>query len=172
MNGACLIHDFEMAWGGRTSEDVGPGLDRGLFGMARETGEFLNRATCEGVAAGLGLGRAIGDAIGAEVPETEPLVAMCIFRHSGARVKAVRIPAPRTGSPASDEPGHCHTLIVRSALLPPTMTRAAPGRSKPAARSAARNSRTSDLSSAAAAGSGLTGGRSVPSRMIRLPRVV
>ena len=63
MNGACLIHDFEMAWGGRTSEDVGPGLDRGVFGMARETGEFLNRATAEGVAAGLGLGRAIGDAI-------------------------------------------------------------------------------------------------------------
>ncbi len=63
MNGAGLVHDFEMAWGGRTSEDVGPGLDRGLFGMARETGEFLNRATCEGVAAGLGLGRAIGDAI-------------------------------------------------------------------------------------------------------------
>ncbi len=63
MNGACLIHDFELAWGGRTSEDVGPGLDRGLFGMARETGEFLNRATREGVAAGLGLGRAIGDAM-------------------------------------------------------------------------------------------------------------
>jgi hypothetical protein len=63
MNGACLIHDFEMAWGGRTSEDVGPGLDRGVFGMARETGEFLNRATGEGVAAGLGLGRAIGHAI-------------------------------------------------------------------------------------------------------------
>ena len=63
MNGACLVHDFEMAWGGRTSEDVGPGLDHGLFGMARETGEFLNRATREGVAAGQGLGRAVGDAI-------------------------------------------------------------------------------------------------------------
>jgi deoxyhypusine synthase len=63
MNGACLIHDFEMAWGGRTSEDVGPGLDRGVFGMARETGEFLNRATAEGVAAGFGLGQAVGDAI-------------------------------------------------------------------------------------------------------------
>jgi hypothetical protein len=63
MNGACLVHDFELAWGGRTSEDVGPGLDRGTFGMARETGEFLNRATREGVAAGLGLGRAIGDAM-------------------------------------------------------------------------------------------------------------
>ncbi len=63
MNGACLVHDFEMAWGGRTSEDVGPGLDRGVFGMARETGEFLNTATTEGVARGLGLGRAIGEAI-------------------------------------------------------------------------------------------------------------
>lgn len=63
MNGACLVHDFEMAWGGRTSEDVGPGLDRGVFGMARETGEFLNTATREGVARGLGLGRAIGEAI-------------------------------------------------------------------------------------------------------------
>ena len=63
MNGACLVHDFELAWGGRTSEDVGPGLDRGVFGMARETGEFLNRATREGVAAGLGLGQAIGEAI-------------------------------------------------------------------------------------------------------------
>jgi hypothetical protein len=63
MNGACLVHDFELAWIGRTSEDVGPGLDRGLFGMARETGEFLNRATHDGVAAGLGLGRAVGEAI-------------------------------------------------------------------------------------------------------------
>ena len=63
MNGACLVHDFELAWNGRTSEDVGPGLDRGVFGMARETGEFLNRATREGVAAGVGLGRAIGEAI-------------------------------------------------------------------------------------------------------------
>ena len=63
MNGACLVHDFEMAWGGKTSEDVGPGLDRGLFGMAHETGEFVNRATREGVARGLGLGRAVGQAI-------------------------------------------------------------------------------------------------------------
>ncbi len=63
MNGACLVHDFELAWGGRTSEDVGPGLDEGIFGMARETGTFLNGATRDGVAAGLGLGRAIGEAI-------------------------------------------------------------------------------------------------------------
>lgn len=63
VNGACLVHDFEMAWGGRTSEDVGPGLDRGLFGMAAETGTFVNRAAREGVARGLGLAAAVGEAI-------------------------------------------------------------------------------------------------------------
>ena len=63
MNGACLVHDFELASVGRTSEDVGPGLDRGLFGMARETGEFLNRAARDGQRTGLGLGRAVGVAI-------------------------------------------------------------------------------------------------------------
>jgi hypothetical protein len=60
LNGACLVHDFELAFCGRTSEDVGPGLDKGLFGMARETGEFLNTATRDGVAAGHGLGKAGG----------------------------------------------------------------------------------------------------------------
>lgn len=71
MNGACLVHDFELAWGGRTSEDVGPGLDSGRFGMARETGEFLNRAATTGVAAGHGLGQAIGEAIlRAHLPHT------------------------------------------------------------------------------------------------------
>ena len=63
MNGAGLVHDFELAWHGRTSEDVGPGLERGVFGMARETGEFLNRVTRDGVAAGLGIGQAVGEAI-------------------------------------------------------------------------------------------------------------
>jgi len=61
MNGAGVIHDFELASVGRTSEDVGRGLEHGLFGMARETGEFVNRAARDG--AGVGLGRALGDAI-------------------------------------------------------------------------------------------------------------
>jgi deoxyhypusine synthase len=33
-NGAAIIHDFELAFAGRTSEDVGAGLDEGVFGMA------------------------------------------------------------------------------------------------------------------------------------------
>lgn len=60
LNGAGIIHDFELAVAGCTSEDVGPGLDRGRFGMARETGEVLNRVIRDAATAGLGLGAAIG----------------------------------------------------------------------------------------------------------------
>ncbi|MCL6621701.1 MAG: hypothetical protein K6T55_06315 [Syntrophobacterales bacterium] len=63
VNGACLIHDAEIALAGRTSEDVDQALGGGEFGMARETAEFLNRAISEGVAAGLGLGVAVGRAL-------------------------------------------------------------------------------------------------------------
>ncbi len=44
MNGATAIHDVEIAMGGSTSEDVAVGLEDGSFGMARETGEFINGA--------------------------------------------------------------------------------------------------------------------------------
>ena len=44
LNGAGIVHDFELAVAGRTSEDVAAGLDSGAFGMARETGEEVNRA--------------------------------------------------------------------------------------------------------------------------------
>jgi hypothetical protein len=60
LNGAGIIHDFELAVAGCTSEDVGPGLDRGRFGMARETGAVLNRVIREAAGAGLGLGEAVG----------------------------------------------------------------------------------------------------------------
>lgn len=61
MNGACIIHDFEIAFHGATSEDVGASLDAGEFGMAHETGEFLNRAIS--VHGDGGLGEAVGRAI-------------------------------------------------------------------------------------------------------------
>jgi hypothetical protein len=43
-NGAGAVHDSEVARFGVTSEDVGAGIKSGLFGMARETGEFINSA--------------------------------------------------------------------------------------------------------------------------------
>ena len=58
-NGAGIIHDFELALSGATSEDVDAALGPGRFGMAEETGRLLNRAINEGVAAGLGLGQSV-----------------------------------------------------------------------------------------------------------------
>jgi deoxyhypusine synthase len=42
MNSAAAIHDCESALFGRTSEDVETNIQDGTFGMARETGEFIN----------------------------------------------------------------------------------------------------------------------------------
>lgn len=60
LNGAGIIHDFEVAFCGATSEEVGAQIRNGRFGMARETGEFLNGAIREGAREGLGLGEAVG----------------------------------------------------------------------------------------------------------------
>lgn len=59
-NGACIIHDFELSFIGRTSEDVAEALCKGSFGMARETGKYLNEAIKKGVDKGLGLGASVG----------------------------------------------------------------------------------------------------------------
>src|SRR6202035_3845862 len=42
MNGAALIHDFEIALAGQTSEDVEAALGEGKFGMSEETGKYVN----------------------------------------------------------------------------------------------------------------------------------
>jgi hypothetical protein len=59
-NGAGVIHDFELALCGATSEEVDETLGPGNFGMAEETGRQLNAAINEGVARGLGIGQAVG----------------------------------------------------------------------------------------------------------------
>ena len=63
LNGAGIIHDFEIAFQGKTSEDVGENLTEGKFGMGKETAEFLNHAVEEGVRDGLGLGDAVAQKI-------------------------------------------------------------------------------------------------------------
>ncbi len=59
LNGAGLIHDFELALSGATSEDVDAALGPGQFGVADETGRLLNEAIADGVGRGLGLGQAV-----------------------------------------------------------------------------------------------------------------
>ncbi len=63
MNGAGAIHDFEIAFAGRTSEDVAAEISRGAFGMARETGRMINEAINEGWSKGWGIGRSVGEMI-------------------------------------------------------------------------------------------------------------
>ncbi len=63
MNGACLIHDFEIAYIGSTSEDVEASLGSGAFGMAWETGEFINQAINRNVMSGFGLAAAVGKSL-------------------------------------------------------------------------------------------------------------
>ncbi|HEB36694.1 MAG TPA: hypothetical protein ENI18_12765 [Candidatus Aminicenantes bacterium] len=63
LNGAGIIHDFEIAFTGQTSEDVQLQVKNGHFGMAQETGQMLNAAINSGEEKGLGLGEAVGEMI-------------------------------------------------------------------------------------------------------------
>jgi hypothetical protein len=60
MNGAGIIHDFELALMGHTSEEVDDEIDDGRFGMTEETGRILNEAITQGYRNGQGMGEAVG----------------------------------------------------------------------------------------------------------------
>jgi hypothetical protein len=70
-NGAGIIHDFEIALVGATSEDVDDTLGAGQFGMADETGRLLNGAIAVGVQRGLGIGQAVGRYLSDQHPQFE-----------------------------------------------------------------------------------------------------
>jgi hypothetical protein len=55
-----IIHDFELALLGHTSEEVDAEIDSGRFGMAEETGRMLNEAIVQGAKSGMGIGEAVG----------------------------------------------------------------------------------------------------------------
>lgn len=63
MNGACIVHDFEIAYAGMTSEDVDAEIGKGEFGMSEETGKLLNNAIKRGVKKGWGIGKSVGQMI-------------------------------------------------------------------------------------------------------------
>lgn len=62
-NGACIVHDFELSFAGRTSEDVAEEMCKGTFGMAKETGEYINKTINTGVKNGYGIGKSLGEMI-------------------------------------------------------------------------------------------------------------
>lgn len=59
-NGACAIHDFELALIGATLEDVERYIRDGKFGNWEETGRYLNEAIIHGYRDKIGLGEAVG----------------------------------------------------------------------------------------------------------------
>ena len=86
-NGATVIHDFEVALVGATSEDVDESLGPGRFGMADETGRLLNGAINDGVAAGLGIGQAVARFVGSKNPQ---------FARASVLAAAARLDIPVT----------------------------------------------------------------------------
>jgi deoxyhypusine synthase len=60
LNGSAAIHDFELAYAGKTSEDVAKSLPIGQFGMARETADAFAVASRIGSTNEQGLGWALG----------------------------------------------------------------------------------------------------------------
>jgi hypothetical protein len=62
LNGAGMIHDFELATIGATSESVARYIREGQFGLWRETGR-LNDLARTAAQAGIGLGEAVGRAL-------------------------------------------------------------------------------------------------------------
>jgi len=62
LNGACVIHDVEIALWGITSEDVAEGIEDGSFGMAKESTEFINEAVKKGRGK-VGYGEAVAEAL-------------------------------------------------------------------------------------------------------------
>jgi hypothetical protein len=86
-NGAAVIHDFEVALVGATSEDVDETLGPGKFGMAEETGRLLNGAINDGVDRGLGVGQAVSQFLADKQPQ---------FARMSVLVAAARLGIPVT----------------------------------------------------------------------------
>lgn len=75
-NGAGIIHDWEFAFQGKSSEDVRENIEKGQFGIWEETGFYINLGLIVGAYEGLGYGESIGKMIfreGLQIPEITDL---------------------------------------------------------------------------------------------------
>ena len=110
MNGAALIHDFEIALAGSTSEDVEAGLGTGAFGMARETGEHLNEIAKLAHRIRIGYGEAAGQFLSSGIvrmPHGESSVLVAAYN--------LRIPVTIHLAIGTDIP-HMHPMADGAAL--------------------------------------------------------
>jgi hypothetical protein len=84
MNGAALIHDFEIALAGNTSEDVEAGLGEGEFGMAAETGQYINEFAKLSHRLRIGYGEAAGQFLTSgilNVKHADSSVLVAAYKH-------------------------------------------------------------------------------------------
>lgn len=71
-NGAGIIHDWEFAFQGKSSEDVRENVELGQFGIWDHTGFYINLALAVGAYEGLGYGESVGKMVhreGLDIPE-------------------------------------------------------------------------------------------------------
>jgi hypothetical protein len=84
MNGAALIHDFEIAVAGNTSEDVEAGIGEGQFGMASETGQYINEIAKLSHRIRIGYGEAAGQFLSSgiiEVRHADSSILVAAYKH-------------------------------------------------------------------------------------------
>ena len=101
-NGACPIHDVELALCGGTSEKVPVSLPEGQFGFARETGLVVNGAYREAYKRKMGAGEALGAILAGEIdlqslpPTGEPGQGLFPFKSRSLFYGAYRCGVPVT----------------------------------------------------------------------------
>ena len=110
MNGAALIHDFEIALAGSTSEDVEAGLGTGVFGMAAETGEYINEFAKLATRLRIGYGEAAGQFLSSGILNT-PHAASSVLMAAYTR----RVPVTVHLAIGADIP-HMHRAADGAAL--------------------------------------------------------
>jgi hypothetical protein len=110
MNGAALIHDFEIALAGQTSEDVDASLSEGKFGMAEETGRGINEIAKLAQRIHIGYGEAAGQYLHSGILTTKHLEASVL-----AAAYKLRIPVTVHLAIGTDIP-HMHPAADGAAL--------------------------------------------------------
>jgi hypothetical protein len=110
-NGAGIIHDWEIAFQGQTSEDVRENVGRGEFGTWDETGRYIGLGLLVGAYRGLGYGESIGRLIeeqGLEIPAAAELES------AAARFAS----EPDRAAAAIDLLGACREFRVPAGRMP------------------------------------------------------
>lgn len=82
INGSVSIHDWELAFYGKTSEDVSKSLADGSFGMVFETTHGINSVITEASNQELGYGEALGKTILETAPNPENSLLAMAYKHN------------------------------------------------------------------------------------------